>query len=138
MVGGGELREPKHARGLQRAHERPIGHQQEDQQEERQVQGRRGVGGDHTGRTRRCRIRPKHQGRGPRDRPPRLPPREAALLAVGAAPTGLAGAQAHDLVQEVRQGRQDQVWRRSSSPRFQVHDQKRRKRRLVAGGEALS
>jgi len=105
MVGGGEHGEQEHASGLQRAHERPIGLQQEEQQEERQVQGRRGARGDNSRRSRRCRFGSKHPGRGPRDGTPRLPPREAALLPVGAAPTGVAGAQAHDLVQEVRQGR---------------------------------
>lgn len=98
MVGDGELREQEHPSGLQRAHERPIGLQQEEQQEERQVQGRGGVGGDNARRPRRRRFGPKHQGRRPRDRSPRLPPREAALLAFGATPPGVAGAQANDLV----------------------------------------
>lgn len=106
MVGDVEHGEQEHASGLQRAHERPAGdaQQQEEQQEKREVQGPRGGGlrGDNAGRARRHRVRPEHQGRGPRDGAARQPPREASLLPVGAAPAGVAGAQTHDLVQEVR------------------------------------
>jgi len=109
MVGDGEHGKPRHASGLQRASQRAFQRafayqpQEERQQEQkRQVQGRRGDGGDNAGRPRRRRFGPEHPRRRLRDRLPRQPPRDAALLLLRPPQTGLARTQTHDLEQDLR------------------------------------